>query len=780
MTDSDFNLYADEESIDIKGEFFKYLKFWPWFLSTACIALLGAFAYLQYTKPVYVTEAIIKIIDEDEASGLDFNIKSIFKRSTVVLENEIYVFNSYQLNSKVVNKLKLNIRYFQTNSFGSNEIFTPAFEVSYAAHPDSLVENLIYELKITKNGYEITDSESEESFTTSGYSYKGTEKGFPINITPLAEIDASVLENPNYSVQINTVLNTATALKKVVEINVEGEDNDVLLLSLISNNGGKAKTILNALIAEYETDGINDRQEISKRTIEFVNQRFEFLLKELDSIEDTKKNYKTSNNISFIEADAGISIQNQNLKEEVLFNIETQILLSDILKNTLIDDAGFQLLPANIGIENASTNQLISDYNTALLTYEKLKTSGGANNPTVSALESNINELKNNISRSVNGYLQQLQTTLNQSKAAQQRANSAFAMLPEKENILRKIERQQNLKEKLYIILLQKREQAAVEYAVTVSNVKVIDYGITNPIPVGPKKKIIYLGALLVGLLVPLGVIYLMFLLDTKVRSTKELVKALKELPLLAEIPQFAKNKLFLDPNENTPFTESFRILTTSIDFLMPKKPTTEAQVIFFTSSIKGEGKTFNAINTALAYSSINKKVLIVGADLRNPQLHSYFGIDKNQKGLSLYLNDPEMKAADCILKESNSKKLPIDMVLSGAIPPNASALLKNGRFEHFITEMKPLYDYIIFDTAPILLVADTSLISKYCDFMVYLTKFGHTEKSLLEIPANLLKSGKVNHIGVIFNGIGEKSGYKYEYGYNYGYGYGYGVSEQK
>ncbi len=152
MTDSDFNLYADEESIDIKGEFFKYLKFWPWFLSTACIALLGAFAYLQYTKPVYVTEAIIKIIDEDEASGLDFNIKSIFKRSTVVLENEIYVFNSYQLNSKVVNKLKLNIRYFQTNSFGSNEIFTPAFEVSYAAHPDSLVENLIYELKITKNG----------------------------------------------------------------------------------------------------------------------------------------------------------------------------------------------------------------------------------------------------------------------------------------------------------------------------------------------------------------------------------------------------------------------------------------------------------------------------------------------------------------------------------------------------------------------------------------------------------------------------------------------------
>ena len=781
MNESQYTNIFEDEPIDLKGELIKYLNFWPWFLLTVMIMLSSAYFYLRYTETVYSTEAKIKILDAQETNGLSFDVKSIFRRSNVVLENEIALLSSYHLMEDVVESLDLNVHYFQTGKINTSEVFNSPIRVAHNGSKDSLSRTLSFEIKITSKGYEITNTDTNETISTTSFWFEGSSKGFPISVSPRQGTQLDNLPIPVFTVAIKTIEQTASQLKNDISIAPEGKESDLLILRLKNTNGPRAQSILNTLISVYEADGIKDRQEVSKRTIAFVNERFEFLVKDLDSIEKNKKDYKKNNNISFFEADAGVSLQTKSIKDDALFTIETQLLLTDILKKTLSNPDEFQLLPANIGITSTTINLLIGEYNTAVLEHEKLKTSAGANNPIVSLLDANILDLKNNISSSVNGYIQQLQTTLAQSTAALKKANNNFALLPEKENALRKIERNQNLKENLYLILLEKREEAAVSYAVIVSNVKVIDYGITNPTPVAPKRQLIYLGALVLGLLLPFGVVYLLLLLDTKVRNKEDLLKGIKELPLLAEIPFVKDAKLFLNSDENSFFTESFRILTTGIDFVLPKKEK-GAQVIFFTSSIKGEGKSYTAVNTSLAYASVGKKVLLVGCDLRNPQVHSYFNLNKNQNGLSNYLNDFTIKAVDCILENDLANKRPIDIVLSGQIPPNATGLLKNGRFETFLEEVSPLYDKIIIDTAPILLVTDTITIAKYCDLLVYLTKAGHTDKNLLQVPVDLVKDQKVANIGIILNAVGKNASYGYGYGYGYGYnyGYGYGYKEQQ
>jgi len=781
MNESQYTNALQDEPIDFKLMFVKYLNFWPWFLLTVMIMLSSAYFYLRYTETVYSSEAKIKILDAQENNGLSFDVKSIFRRSNVVLENEIALLSSYHLMEDVVESLDLNVHYFQTGKINTREVFNSPIRVAHNGSKDSLSRTLSFEIKITSNGYEISNTDTDETISTTSFWFEGSSKGFPISVSPRQGTQLDNLPTGVFNVAITTINQSTSQLRKNVSVLPDGKESDLLILSLKNTNGPRAQSILNTLISVYEADGIKDRQEVSKRTIEFVNERFEYLIKDLDSIEKNKKDYKKNNNISFFEADAGVSLQTKSIKDEALFTIETQLLLSNILKKTLSNSDEFQLLPANIGITSTTINLLIEEYNTGVLEHEKLKTSAGANNPTVRLLDANILDLKNNISSSINGYIQQLQTTLTQSTAAFKKANRNFALLPEKENALRKIERNQNLKENLYLLLLEKREEAAVSYAVIVSNVKVIDYGITNPIPVAPKRQVIYLGALVLGLLLPFGVVYLLLTLDTKVRNKEDLLKGIKELPLLAEIPYIEDAKLFLNSNENSFFTESFRILTTGIDFVLPKKEK-GAQVIFFTSSIKGEGKSYTAVNTSLAYASVGKKVLLVGCDLRNPQVHSYFNLNKNQKGLSNYLNDSTIKAVDCVLENDLKNKRPVDIVLSGQIPPNATGLLKNGRFETFLEELSPLYDNIIIDTAPILLVTDTVTIAKYCDLLVYLAKAGHTDKNLLQVPVELVKDQKVANIGIILNAVGKNASYGYGYGYGYGYnyGYGYGYKEQQ
>jgi capsular exopolysaccharide synthesis family protein len=317
---------------------------------------------------------------------------------------------------------------------------------------------------------------------------------------------------------------------------------------------------------------------------------------------------------------------------------------------------------------------------------------------------------------------------------------------------------------------LQKREEAAISYAVTAPTVKVVDYGLTNDIPVSPKKTMVYALSLLAGMFLPFAVLYIRFTLDTKIHDRSDIEKVTTDIPVVGEIPFFKEVKKKLQANDRSIMAESFRILSTNVDYLLQEKNKGEAQVVMVTSSVKGEGKTLLSYNLAVAHASLNKKVLLIGADLRNPQLHGFYQLSVNHKGLSDYLNDPGMNWKDYVVKSGGDNPT-LEVCFGGSIPPNTPQLLSSPAFEKFITAAKKEFDYIIVDTAPTMLVTDTLLISKFADVTVFVTRSGQTDKRLLDFSKNLSKTKKLKNMAYVVNGVGNGKAK----GYNYGYGYGYG-----
>lgn len=769
-----FDFIEDENPVEIKQIIGKYLRYWPWFLGTVAVSLFIASVYLRYADVIYKTDAKVKLLTDKENSNFSFDVTKLFNKSNINLENEVALFKSVHLSEEVVRKLNLNVEYYYNSTVTSKKNNTPPFVVTYVEPENRLKSILQYSITVTANGYTILDLKSGKSHSTKGYWLNAPLPNFPITIHPALSQNILTSIDKNYTVFLNPITQSALQLSNSVQIDPEGKESDILSISLEGTDGSQSERIINTLIQVFEEDGIKDKQEVSRRTIDFVDDRFVYLRKELDSIEISKKEYKRSNNLSFIQEDAGASILTKTSKEQALYDIESQLLLAKLLTDNITSQKIFELLPANIGIQNMTINQLVEGYNTSVLEYQKLHTSAGNNNPTLQVLVSALSNQKRNIINSVKGYQQQLQTTLAQSQSAQRTAEGSFSSLPEKEKVLRSIERQQNLKESLYLLLLQKREEASINLAVTVPNTKIIDYAITKNGPIAPQRSKIFLGALFVGLLLPFSILLLIFKLDDKIHNAADVENKTRSVPVLAELPSVSDTS-----DSTTQSLEAFRTLANNTNFIMPTAEKNEGSVIFVTSSIKGEGKTFVSYNLANAYAHLEKKVILIGADFRNPQLHKYLEqTRKANKGFSNYLYDPTLQWQDLLCKTENDG-FSFDVLLSGDIPPNPTLLLSNQRFATVITELKKEYDLIIFDTPPTLLVTDSLIISKYADTTLYVVRSGITEKKLITYSSKLNEDKKIINMGYVINDIDFSSTYGYGYGYNYNYGYGYGYSKE-
>jgi capsular exopolysaccharide synthesis family protein len=765
--------FEEEESFILKDLIQKYLRYWPWFILATIISIGSGVVYLRYAPKIYGSQAKIKIIDESQEVDLASSALSLLGGgSKINLENEIEILKSYRILSQVVNDLHLDVSHYIVGNVKTTQIWAPPFQITKRIVADSLQGPRPYTIILNEKGITITDAKNNV-FTPNLNEPEQSLDSLPFGIRMVGGADPSFYKGITYKVVLSPLKSTVLQLAEDLQVQGTNKNSEILSLSLKGESMDRNEAILNTLIEKFNQDGVLDRQLVSQRTLNFIDERFLYLSEELDSIEGGKESFKRSNNLSYIEADAGMSLQRKSETEEEVIKLENQISISQILRETVINQGDYGLLPANIGIENSSLNNLVVGYNEMSLEREKLLPTVGTNHPILQNLNGQLERAKVNIIKSVNIYGTQLKNSLQQLKQEESRAGSVFSRLPEKEKMLRSIERQQSIKENLFLLLLQKREEAAISYAVTAPTVKVVDYGLTNNIPVSPKKTMVLALSLLAGLFLPFAVLYIRFTLDTKIHDRSDLEKVAPEIPVVAEIPFFKNIKKKLEMNDRSIMAESFRIMSTNVDYLLTPKEKGLAQLILVTSSVKGEGKTLMAHNLAIAYSSLNKKVLLIGADLRNPQLHNFYQLSVDHKGLSDYLNDPELNWKDCVVK-SDVDHPTLEVCFGGSILPNTAQLLSRPAFEKFITSAKKEFDYIILDTAPTMLVTDTLLISKFADATVFVTRSGLTDKRLLEFSKNLHKTKKLKNMAYVVNGVGNGKAK----GYNYGYGYGYG-SEQ-
>ena len=443
-------------------------------------------------------------------------------------------------------------------------------------------------------------------------------------------------------------------------------------------------------------------------------------------------------------------------------------------------------MPSNIGLESGNVNELVLSYNELVLERKNLLAGATTKNPLIVQISDQLYDLRRNIFTSINNYISSIDTSLAKFNEYKSRTSKEVSKIPGLEATLLGFERKFQIAEKLYLFLLERREEASISYESTLPNTRVINYANTNIIPIAPKKQIIALGSVLLALLIPFGVIYILKLIDTKIHTREDLEKLIPNLDVLGEIP-FVEDIKTLN-NSRGVFAESYRVIRSNISFKLPEKE--NGSIILSTSSIKGEGKTIAAFNIAASYVASGKKVLLIGADLRNPQVHDLLNIDRksNTKGLSNLLSNPSIEFSSDYVISSILFNKEIDIMLSGPIPPNPAELLGSDTFSSLLANLKESYDYIIIDSAPLVLVSDTIPMLKHADLVLYSLRANHTDKKLAPFINSLVNDKKVHNIGVVLNGIkvGANSYYKYGYGYrysyqykyNYGYGYGYGADK--
>lgn len=773
-----------EEEIDLREQLTLYLRHWPWFVAGVLVCVIAAFLYLRYTTPIYNNTATIIIKDEDskgQMNGLEaFSDLGMFNGlGTNSIENEIGILKSRRLMSNVAKNLHLNVRYFEDGTVRTSELYHEVpFKLQVLKYDETKLEDLgLFSVDIISNEkFRISNSEI-------GYS-KEAAFGKTVEM-PFGE----VILTPNFTAgkekMDKTILVSFGSLDGVVEayrgglqVNLTDKNSTLIELSLQDPVREKAREILDGLIRQYNQEAIEDKNQVSLSTAEFIEDRLDIISGELDSVESGKQEFKTENRLTDIQAESQLFIENASEFRKEQLEVETQLELANSMIDYLNDrEKEGALLPANLGFSEQSLVAAIQSYNQMVLERNRILSGSTELNPVIVNLNAQIAQMKASVMQSLLNLRNSLRISQRDLAAREATINREIANVPAKEKQFRGIERQQNIKEALYLFLLQKREETSLALAATAPKAKIVDAAYSSKQPVSPKSKIVLLAALILGLVIPFLIIYLRNLLNNKVQSRADLEKEVKEIPVVGEIPRIGRNqKELIEENDRSVLAESFRILHTNLQYLLVnagKKP--GGNTIFVTSTIKGEGKTFTAFNLAVTLANADKKVLIMGGDLRNPQLQRFESGIRDNQGVSDYLVNGKLILNDLIQQASLHKNL--YLLPSGSIPPNPSELWRQERTEEMFKELSEMYDYIIVDTAPSMLVTDTFLINRFADLTLYLVRAGYTEKKLLSFAAEARNDGKLHDVGFVLNDV-EAANFGYGNKYSYGYGYAYGAKE--
>lgn len=755
-----------------------YTRYWFYFLISILLSGVLAAMFLRYANPIYSSSSTIIIKDEKSGGGAaelaaltDLSFFSNFSSSKI--DSELTILESKTLIAAAVESLGLNVSYFNQGTFKTTELYQyKPFVVKFSNVSKTQVVPQL-EIKLQKNqrfSLLVVDTETTIENAQFGEIYS---LSFADIVLLPNQSNASLLESfieKNILVEYKTVESVASLFSLALELIHDGKNGEVVQLNLSSPKPLKAENFLNELVYQYNLDARKDKSQIAKKTAEFIDSRLEIITKELDTVERNKELFKTNNRLTDIDTEAALVLENSNefskRQVDLLANIEVVTSYLTYVQNT----SPFELLPTIIGTDSQNISVGITSFNALITERQKLLASSTISNPVVKNLELQIKDLKKTILRDIDNQIQSISSALSGLKNREEGLNNRLSKVPYQEKMFREILRQQNIKEELYLFLLKQREETAITLAVTSNKAKVVDSASTLKIPVFPNRLFVYLLAIILGIAVPFLIISLYNLLSTRIQSRKDVERVHATTAVVGEIPKLGRsdNEL-VKQNDNSILAESFRILRTNLQYLLVKgEKSNKHKKVIVTSTIKGEGKTFVAFNLALTLALTGKKVVLVGADIRNPQLQRYLPSSfKNNSGFTEYIIDESVKVSDITLQSEYNSNLSI--VLSGAIPPNPAELLLQPRVDEFFNEIEGSFDYIIIDTAPSMLVTDTLLLNKHADTTVYVVRANYTDKKLLEFSYDAIQTKKLQNVALVINDVTMSNfGYGNKYGYTY------------
>lgn len=787
---------SNSTSLPLSDIFFMTLHHWPWILLSVFVCVGAAYFYLLKTPTIHTRSAEVQVKDKKAGNSSDIrgvDDLGLFKSNTSV-QNEILNFRARDLTEEVVQRLNLDVNYAKEGTFRNTVVYGTDLPVKVNFVDVAPEESVAFDLTVDGNGRVVIEDLSIEGKDVPDVEYKGALNDtikIPVGklvVTP----DQAFTKGAKVNLLVSKIPLRAACNSYNSRLNVDmlDEKSSVIHLTVSDQSIQRADDFLSGLIGVYNENWVRDRNQIAVSTSNFIDERLGVIEGELGNVDSDISSYKSANLVPDVGAAASMYMSQSQQTQQELLALNNQLQMTRYIRNYLANGNQDALLPANSGVENANIAGLINAYNTKLLQRNNLLAKSSEENPLVMQYDEQLQSERQVIIRTIDNEIVNLTSQIKALRSNEAQLVSKIASNPNQAKNLLSVERQQKVKEALYLFLLQKREENELSQAFTAYNTRIVNRPGASGIPATPNRRNILAMAFLIGLLVPFGFTYVREMSNNKVRGRKDLETM--TAPLLGEIPQYTapgvkKGKNFefrevlVKPKSRNIINEAFRVLRTNTEFSRVNK--TGCNVVAITSFNPGSGKSFITMNLATAIAINDKRVLVIDGDMRHGSASAY--VTKKKTGLSNYLSGEVNDIAALLETVDNVPSL--QMLPIGTVPPNPTELLESPRFGELIEALKPMYDYIFIDCPPVEVVADAQIIDQFADRTVFIVRAGLLDRGMLAELDRLYEEKKYKHMAVILNGTRNDLGrygyshtYKYGYGYGYGYGYNYGGKSTK
>ena len=786
-------LYTEqEEQVDYKALFFKYLIHWKWFVASIVVCLIGGWIYLHYTTPVYSITGSVIIKDNKKNNSVSTGLADLedlgFYSSTNNFDNEVEVLHSRTLLKKVVEELDLYINYRTRENLRPVELYkdTPVKVWLTPEEAEKLPNGAaVLEVVLKPGGKLSVSTEIDEQEFKQDFNKLPALLTTPYGTFSFTPGDSAIVEKEQeITVTVAAPRIMANGYANALSVEPTSKTTTIAQITLQNTSPQRGVDFINKLIEIYNRDANDDKNEVASKTAEFIDERIKIINGELGTTEKELETFKRDAGLTDLKSDAQLALSENSEYEKKRAENSTQLRLVQFLSEYANNpDHAYEVLPVNVGLTDTGLTELINRYNEMLLERKRLLRTSSESNPVVVNLDASIRAMRSNVQTTILSVQKGLMIT----KADLERQAGKYAgritSAPGQERQLVSISRQQEIKAGLYLMLLQKREENAITLASTANNARIVDEVQAGLLPVSPKGKLIYLIAFVLGIAIPVGIIYIIELLRYKIEDRSD-VEKLTTVPIIGDIPASdnmpKEGSVVVHENQNDMMAETFRNVRTNVQYMLGNNQ----KVVLITSTTSGEGKSFVAANLAISFALLGKKVVIVGLDIRKPGLNKAFQMSHKEDGITRYLADPEHTDLMSLLQQSNVTPN-LYILPGGAIPPNPTELVARDSLVQAVDRLKKEFDYVILDTAPIGMVTDPQLISRVADMSIYVCRAGYTPKAGYLFINELKDHKKLPNLCTIINDVNIKTG-KYGYGtygkYGYGrtYGYGYGYDEKK